>query len=343
MDGAGQGSDGGAPAGPSADSAGPGGNSDPSAPDGSAPPADGGPVTPNTGDVPPGQMAPDAFPDVGPAATDDPLAAADASAPGGGDAMTTDAPDSGAFTTDAPDAGALPTGAPGDVTTDPLADPSAEDSVPDASGAPLSPVPRRPRRNATSPEVTPAAAADSGGSDSACFPADATVELQDGSVVRIDAVAIGDMVKVGAGEFSRVFMFTHKMADSANTFVALETASGASLSLTKGHYIYADGALVAASEVTVGSELTLGNGQVSAVVAVGSTGGVGLFNPQTVNGNIVVNGVLASTYTTAVEPSVAHAILAPFRLLNSFGFQFTALESGGGALDAVAPRGQAVL
>jgi hypothetical protein len=220
----------------------------------------------------------------------------------------------------------------------------ADGSVADESDAPQVPSGGRPRKTLTDPEVTPAVAAGGGGggSDSACFPADATVELEDGSLVRMDAVAIGDVVKVGAGGFSRVFMFTHRMAHSANTFVSLETASGASLSLTKGHYIFADGALVAASEVAVGSELTLGNGEVSAVVAVGSTNGEGLFNPQTVDGNIVVNGVLASTYTTAVEPSLAHAILAPFRLFTNFGLQFTALESGGGALDAVAPRGPAV-
>jgi hypothetical protein len=179
--------------------------------------------------------------------------------------------------------------------------------------------------------------------DSGCFPADATVELQDGSVIRMDAVAVGDSVKVGVNTYSRVFMFTHKVPDAKVTFVTLQTASGASLSLTNGHYLYANGALVAASEVSVGSELSLGDGDVSTVVAVGTTAGAGLFNPQTVNGNIVVDGIMASTYTTAVEPTFAHAVLAPFRLLDNFGFRFTALESGGGALDAVAPRGTQVV
>jgi Hint module len=177
---------------------------------------------------------------------------------------------------------------------------------------------------------------------SACFPAGATVELASGKTVRMDEVSIGDVVKVGVNEYSRVFMFTHKMSEVVNKFVTLKTESGASLALTMGHYLYVNGALVSASNVNVGDVLALGDGQTSAVVAVGFTSGVGLFNPQTVNGNIVVNGIVSSTYTTAVEPTFAHAILAPFRMLNNFGFSFTALESGGGVLADIAPRGQVV-
>lgn len=176
--------------------------------------------------------------------------------------------------------------------------------------------------------------------DDACFPADATVELENGAVVRIDTLAIGDMVKVGVSEYSRVFMFTHKMADSQIEFLTLKTTTGSSITLTKGHYLYVNGALAAASTVSVGDSLTLGTGESSAVVAVGAATGAGLYNPQTVNGNVVVNGVLSSTYTTAVEPVFAHAVLAPLRMLSgAFGFTLTGLESGGGALAAAVPRG----
>jgi Hint module len=78
------------------------------------------------------------------------------------------------------------------------------------------------------------------------------------------------------------------------------------------------------------------------VVAVGSTIRVGFFNPRTVFGNVVVNDVVSSTYTTAVQPTVAHATLAPFRKRNKFGFSYAARDSGGGALANVAPRGQTV-
>jgi hypothetical protein len=190
-----------------------------------------------------------------------------------------------------------------------------------------------------SSEPTPSATSSG---DSKCFPGDATVELESGAVIPMHELAVGDSVKVGAGGYSRVFLFTHKLSDVPNTYVVLRTASGASLSLTKGHYIYANSVLVAASSVRVGDVLRLGDGSVSPVTMVGARAGAGLFNPQTLHGDVVVDGVVSSTYTSAVEPAFAHAILAPFRLLNSFGFTVTALESGGGALANFLPRGQPV-
>lgn len=160
----------------------------------------------------------------------------------------------------------------------------------------------------------------------------------------MEDVQIGDEVKVGPATFSRVFMFTHKMADTTNAFVSLTTVSGAQVDLTSGHYIYANDALVAASTVSVGDVLRLGDGTYSTVEKVSAGQFAGLYNPQTVSGDVVVNGVISSTYTTAVEPTFAHAILAPLRAFSrAVGFEMTALESGGGALTGLAPRGQAAL
>lgn len=41
----------------------------------------------------------------------------------------------------------------------------------------------------------------------------------------------------------------------------------------------------------------------------------GLYNPQTVDGDLVIDGIVVSTYTTAVEPNMAHALLAPVRAI----------------------------
>lgn len=172
-----------------------------------------------------------------------------------------------------------------------------------------------------------------------CFPGSATVELEGGATVRMDSVAIGDSVKVGKDKYSEVFMFTHKLSAVNVQFVILRTASGASLALTGGHYIYANSKLVSASIVQVGDELSLADGGASCVVSVGRATRTGLYNPQTVDGNIVVSGILASTYTTAVEPGLAHMALAPLRALNRLGLSFSFLESGGGAVTAVTPKG----
>jgi hypothetical protein len=147
----------------------------------------------------------------------------------------------------------------------------------------------------------------------------------------MDDLSIGDDVKVGPNTFSKVFMFTHRVSGISTAFLEISTASGASITLTGGHYIHADGALIPASMLRVGAAVVLGNGQVDHVVSAQTVHKTGLYNPQTLQGEIVVNGVLASTYTTAIEPELAHVVLLPFRRLFKSRNLATALfESGGG-------------
>lgn len=178
-------------------------------------------------------------------------------------------------------------------------------------------------------------------SDSNCFPGDATVGLEDGTKKRMDELIVGDRVAVGGGHFSDVFMFTHKLPTAQAEFITLTTASGSALMLTPGHYIpLSIGELVAARSVRVGDSLILGDGDESRVVSARFGSGVGLFNPQTTSGDVVVNGVLASTYTQAVEPAVAHAALAPLRMLyHAFGVSSSALADGAPVLAQRVPKG----
>lgn len=190
--------------------------------------------------------------------------------------------------------------------------------------------------------------ADDGGS---CFPADATVEVRGGGRRRMKDVQIGDEVLVAPGEYSRVFMFTHKLSSIESEFVRLSHSEAGSLILSPGHYLYANGVLTSASSITVGDVVSIARSSPSfdslsstttsaQVVRVDRVRSTGLFNPQTVRGDIVVNGVVASTYTTAVEPAFAHAALAPLRLLERLGFAVTSLETGGGVFTQLMPRGK---
>lgn len=46
----------------------------------------------------------------------------------------------------------------------------------------------------------------------------------------------------------------------------------------------------------------------------------GLYNPHTISGTIVVDGIVASCYTTFMNPLLAHSLLAPLRLIfRTFG------------------------
>lgn len=162
-----------------------------------------------------------------------------------------------------------------------------------------------------------------GGDDGVCFPADATVQRRDGAVLPLSAVSVGDELRVAAGSgaaaWSRVYMFSHRLLRGTRPFVELTTASGAALTATASHLVYASGALVPAGDVAVGDALEVvdartGEAVSSPVVASRVVGRAGLVNPHTLHGDLVVNGVRASTWTTAVEPAVASALLAPARL-----------------------------
>jgi len=152
-----------------------------------------------------------------------------------------------------------------------------------------------------------------------CFPADATVALEDGSSKPMSKVQIGDRVQVGPNKFSDVYMFSHNIPAAKAEFVRITTASNAVLRITSAHYLYVNDVLATAGSVRVGDKITLANGTASTVAAVSSVWSEGIYNPHTLHGDIVVDGVLTSTYTTAVHPTVAHAVLAPLRMLYQAG------------------------
>jgi energy-converting hydrogenase Eha subunit B len=146
----------------------------------------------------------------------------------------------------------------------------------------------------------------------------------------MDELVVGDLVHVGRGQFSELFMFTHKSAGVAADFVVINAArSGARLRVSPGHYLYVNGGLTAASTVVVGDTIELADGSVDTVATVSSAVLQGLYNPQTLHGDIVVDGVRASTYTTTVSPVFAHAVLTPLRTAyRLLGWSVSAFNDG---------------
>lgn len=220
--------------------------------------------------------------------------------------------------------------------------------VPDA-GLSLSPTPTDPS-SSISPsqsvpsetELDPSASNDS--DDAVCFPADARVTLSSGATVRIDEVNINDRVQVSDGSFSPVFMFTHRMTTIPWTYVKIDTASGSSIRLTKGHYLYVNDRLASAETVGQGDYLKLSNGLPTLVTNVSNVKGYGLINPQTAHGDIVVDGIVASTYTTAIDARSAHALLAPLRAVHDFfGLSMTCFDRGANHVMSLLPKGSCLL
>merc|ERR1711865_397145 len=152
-----------------------------------------------------------------------------------------------------------------------------------------------------------------------CFPGTSTVQLEDGTTKVMSKLAVGDRVLTTDGAYSDVYLFTHRMSEDAvkAKFVVLTTEDGSKISLTGNHYLYVNGKLATASTAKVGDELILSNGNSSAVVAVEEVWNAGLYAPKTLTGELVVDNVLASSYTDFLPPSVTHSLLAPVRMLYS--------------------------
>lgn len=182
-------------------------------------------------------------------------------------------------------------------------------------------------------------------SDAVCFPASATVLLEGGRVKRMEELAVGDRVLSSVGSYSEVFGFTHKLtrAESYREFIRLSVGNEKVLLLTSSHYMYINEELQAARNAVVGDSVILGDGRKGAVTSVSREMAYGLYNPQTVHGDIVVSGVLASTYTQAVDARAAHAGLSMARTVFSWFGAFTTAFEGGSNFMAVLPHGASTL
>lgn len=196
--------------------------------------------------------------------------------------------------------------------------------------------------------------------DSACFPADATVALAGGGVKRMADLAVGDAVHVSPSATGRVYFFSHAAAGGAYPFLTLTTASGPAITLSPGHYLRvvvggggSPPVLAAAATVTVGDSLTLASGNLSRVVSIEEVTRAGLYNPHAMSGaaggagdgGLLVDGIWASEYTTAMAPAVAAPALRLVRAAAAVATRLgvggrVALPSGGGWWATLAPRGR---
>eukprot|EP00177_Eucheuma_denticulatum_P006891 GFKZ01012538.1.p1 GENE.GFKZ01012538.1~~GFKZ01012538.1.p1 ORF type:complete len:461 (-),score=32.68 GFKZ01012538.1:327-1709(-) len=166
------------------------------------------------------------------------------------------------------------------------------------------------------------------GDDGICLPASAKVEVYGKGPICVEDVQTGDMVRVGSGIFSRVFMWTHRDGQyEGNRFVRIMAAEKVVMTATEGHMVYVcrDMKKGCVREMSVVEDVRIGDGvwrvdggEEQVVRVMDLKRGVrarGLFNPQTEHGDLVVDGMLATCYTKFVPVSAAHALLAPVRAM----------------------------
>lgn len=179
-----------------------------------------------------------------------------------------------------------------------------------------------------------------------CFPAAALATTPAGPVP-MNRLQIGDQVLAATASgqlaFECIFAFTDQNHQVHGRFVNLVVQAGSvskTLQLTPRHYMVAQHAAVdsspvfAASSIISAAELRAGdtvwvaacNKSITAaqVVSVTSTIEQGFFAPQVHSGTIVVNGVVAATYTTAVHNrffwQVAMVFVQAWQLLQQSAF-----------------------
>lgn len=197
-----------------------------------------------------------------------------------------------------------------------------------------------------------------GGGKSGCFPGAAAARLEGGGSRRMDELRVGDRVlaisKTGDLEYQDVYFFGHRDSEAEAAFVRLELAGGAAFELTPDHFVHvlppsagADGVSVQlalsrarmayAGDVRPGDAVLAlpsadsaggaGAGlRVSKVLRASTVSRRGLYNPYTMGGSIVVDGVLASAHSAWLVDDVFAAAGASHRLPAFFQGLFAPLR-----------------
>lgn len=160
-----------------------------------------------------------------------------------------------------------------------------------------------------------------------CFPGSAEAYTAGGGV-RMASVVVGtnvvDSVSDGRS-VSKIVLFTHRQApkgrDGAYPFVELRTKEFR-IRLSGSHLLPVDGRLLEAGRALVGAWVETVNGS-QQIIAKRTVWDGGLYNPQTTSGFLVVDGILASCYTSTLNHATAHALLAPLRMVSRFQLDVT--------------------
>lgn len=179
--------------------------------------------------------------------------------------------------------------------------------------------------------------------DTNCFPASATVRLESGESIPMSELRTGHKVLAAPGVFSEVYMFSHRLAEAKAEVVVIATPT-TTLRLTPNHYLYLNGSLAVAARARAGDTVQDGQGKEVAIVSVAREWADGLYNPHTLHGDIVVDGVRTSTYTQGISPALAHSALFPVRMMYQAGLDIVGglFDDGFDALVDVLPDGKEV-
>ena len=121
----------------------------------------------------------------------------------------------------------------------------------------------------------------------------------------MDALKIGDSVQIADGTFSKVYSFGHKAPSQQTKYLQIISTTMDKhhpLEISAEHLIYTQDAsknawtLVPAGDLNEGDSLLSTNGRPTTILKIREVERQGAYAPLTVSGNLLVNGVLASSY-----------------------------------------------
>lgn len=199
-----------------------------------------------------------------------------------------------------------------DLKPDPVVIPTSAPTIPAVQGTTDSPM------MAPTPAPEP----------SLCFSAFNTVEVLGKGEVPLPELAIGDYVRAGDSRFSRIHGFYHLNNDVEATFLRIATNTSKVLEVSEAHLVFVDGVVLRVSSLRIGDRL----GE-SCIVAIEAISRRGLYSPAALSGDIVVSGILVSTYSSHVDQAsvnehiAANIVLTYHRFLCRFYFHWCEREN----------------
>lgn len=178
-----------------------------------------------------------------------------------------------------------------------------------------------------------------------CFHGNGTVLLESGASKRLSEVNIGDRIKTsddkGGFSFSLVATLPHKKNTELAAFLTLTTETKKAVDMTSDHFIpKCDKEIVTAGKLVVGDCVLTIDGK-ETLIDITTTEKSGVYTAVTENKFIVVDGVVASPYSSSSKDQGPQEVYEKYReeleLMRSTGFASKARKRLRGSLTSPHP------
>lgn len=140
-----------------------------------------------------------------------------------------------------------------------------------------------------------------------CFDGSSIVVTDEKGVTQMQHLRIGDMVLVKDGYFEPVYSFGHYDSSSHGNFLRISVSSKSALTISREHMLFVRSKnFIPASLVRIGDELLDASGASTKVERIESVVSQGLFAPFTPSGQLVINGIVVSSFVAMEKSAGLH-------------------------------------